>query len=71
MTSRRNVRRRGEPRRPRLSHWRADGQVKTRYASEQEANRAAFGYRLEHGSDLLAYVCSFCQGWHLGNQPEG
>ena len=71
MTSRRRVRRRDEPRRTRLSHWRADGQIKTRYVTEDEANRAAFAYRLEHGTDLLAYGCSFCGGWHLGNQSDG
>ena len=64
------MRRREEPRRTRLSHWRADGAPKARYASEAEANRAAFGYRLEHGADLVAYSCSFCGGFHLGTQPE-
>jgi hypothetical protein len=54
-----------------LPHWRADGQPKTRYGSEQEANRAAFGYRLEHGVDLAAYKCEICGGWHLGNNPDG
>ena len=54
----------------RLSHWRADGVVKTRYPSEQEANRASFAYRLEHGTDHFAYKCSFCHGWHLGNGPD-
>ncbi|MGA2037362.1 MAG: hypothetical protein ABSH04_07255 [Acidimicrobiales bacterium] len=66
MASRRRLRRREEPRRTRLSHWRADGQAKVRYPSEAEANRAAFGYRLEHGSDLPPYRCEFCGGWHLG-----
>ena len=70
MTSRRHLRRRDAPRRTRLSHWRADGGAKTRYRSEAEANRAALGYRLEHGTDLLAYSCSFCGGWHLGNQLD-
>ena len=58
------------PKRPRLAHWRADGEAKVRFASEQEANRAAFGYRLEHGSDLAAYQCTFCGGWHLGSTPD-
>ncbi len=51
---------------PRLSHWRSDGTVKVRYVSEADANRAALGYRLEHGQDLDAYRCEFCAGWHLG-----
>ena len=42
MASRRRVRRRRRPRPVRLPHWRADGQPKTRFRSEHEANRAAF-----------------------------
>ena len=68
--SRRRLRRRDSPRRTRLSHWRADGGTKTRYRSEDEANRAAFAHRLEHGTDLFAYRCEFCGGWHLGNPSE-
>jgi hypothetical protein len=52
--------------RVRLSHWRADGQPKARYSSEQDANRATLQYRLDHGVDLGAYTCEFCGGWHLG-----
>jgi hypothetical protein len=70
VASRRNVRRRETPRRTRLSHWRADGQPKVRYASEADANRAAFGYRLDHGAELLPYKCEFCGGWHLGTTPD-
>jgi len=66
MASRRRVRRAAEPRRPRLSHWRADGQPKVRYRSEADANRAALQYRLEHANDLGAYACDMCGGWHLG-----
>jgi hypothetical protein len=66
VASRRRLRRREGPRRTLLSHWRADGKAKVRYASETEANRASFGHRLEHGSDLLPYRCEFCGGWHLG-----
>ena len=70
MASRR--RRRQPPPRPvRLPHWRADGQPKARFGSEQEANRAAFGYRLDHGVDLSAYHCEICCGWHLGTSPDG
>ncbi|MHB8594895.1 MAG: hypothetical protein ACYDB3_11300 [Acidimicrobiales bacterium] len=68
MASRRRARHQGAAHRVRLSHWRADGVAKTRYRTEDEANRAAFQYRLEHGVDLGAYACEFCGGWHLGNQ---
>jgi len=71
MASRRRRRRQAAPNRARLPHWRADGQPKTRFGSEQEANRAAFGYRLDHGADLAAYACEICGGWHLGNSPDG
>jgi len=70
MASRRRLRRRSSPSQVRLPHWRADGQPKTRFRSEDEANKAAFGYRLEHGVDLVAYPCDMCNGWHLGNSPE-
>jgi hypothetical protein len=70
MASRRRLRRQTASRQTRLPHWRADGQPKTRYRSEEEANRAAFGYRLDHGVDLGAYACEICGGWHLGNNPE-
>lgn len=68
MASRRRARRRDEPRRVRLSHWRSDGAPKTRFASQADAERAAFGYRLEHGAELITYQCEFCSGWHLGNE---
>lgn len=67
MASRRRKRRAAEPRRTRLSHWRADGAAKTRFPSEAEANRACLQARLDHGVDLHAYLCEFCGGWHLGN----
>ncbi len=53
----------------RLPHWRADGTAKTRFAAEGDANRAALAARLEHGSDLVAYHCELCGGWHLGGSP--
>ena len=49
-------------------HWRADGQAKTRFPSQDEANRSAFLLRLELGVDLDPYECRFCRGWHLGNR---
>lgn len=67
MASRRHARRRDAPRRVRLSHWRADGGPKARFADQAEAERAALQSRLEHGVDLLTYQCEFCGGWHLGN----
>ena len=69
MAPRRRRARALSPGRPRLAHWRADGQPKARFVSEEEANRAAFGFRLEHGTELAAYPCSFCGGWHLGTSP--
>lgn len=62
----------GEPRRPEdlgrtsRSHFRADGAPKTRFGSEADANRFALQVRLEHGTDLAAYRCELCGGWHLG-----
>jgi hypothetical protein len=70
MASRRRQRRQGAARPVRLPHWRADGQPKTRFGSEQEANRAAFSGRLDHGVDLVAYACDMCGGWHLGSAPD-
>ena len=52
----------------RLSHWRADGGVKTRYGSQADAERAALQYRLEQGTELGSYNCEFCGGWHLGSR---
>ena len=70
MASRRRARRMTEPRRTRLSHWRADGEPKTRFRSQADANRACLQARLDHGVDLGAYLCEFCDGWHLGNSAD-
>jgi len=70
VASRRRQRRQQEPRRARLSHWRADGSPKTRFATEAEANRVALQVRLEHGHDLGTYRCAFCGGWHLGSTGD-
>ena len=51
-------------------HWRADGQPKTRFPSQDEANRSALRLRLEAGADLDPYRCGFCGGWHLGNRGD-
>ncbi len=51
-------------------HWRVDGQPKTRFATQDEANRSSLQRRLEEGADLDPYQCSFCGGWHLGNRRE-
>jgi hypothetical protein len=50
-------------------HWRADGQPKSRFSSQAEANRSSLRLRLEEGADLDPYQCQFCGGWHLGNRP--
>lgn len=68
--ARKHARRGGPPRRTRLSHWRADMTPKTRFASEDDANRAAFQARLDHGRELTCYQCEFCGGWHLAGVPE-
>jgi hypothetical protein len=52
-------------------HWRSDGQPKTRFPSEDEANRSALRLRLEAGADLDPYRCELCHGWHLGNRARG
>ena len=51
-------------------HWRADGRPKTRFASQDEANRASLRLRLDQGADLDPYRCGFCGGWHLGNRAR-
>lgn len=66
MASRRRLRRREAPRRLPAAHTRADGTPKARFGSEADANRAAFQARLDHGTELVAYPCPYCQGWHLG-----
>jgi hypothetical protein len=49
-------------------HWREDGTPKSRFADEDDANRASLRLRLEEGADLDPYRCSFCHGWHLGSR---
>jgi hypothetical protein len=51
-------------------HWRADGQEKARFRTEDEANRSAMQRRLESGADLNPYCCDWCGGWHLGNRGD-
>jgi hypothetical protein len=55
----------------RRDHWRADGQPKSRFATQAEANRWTLQMRLEEGADLDPYPCSFCAGWHVGSRPSG
>lgn len=52
-------------------HFRADGTPKARFDTVDDANRVAFGARLESGADLDPYLCGFCRGWHLGNPGRG
>jgi hypothetical protein len=47
-------------------HWRADGNPKVRFPTQDAANRSALRLRLEEGADLDPYSCQFCGGWHLG-----
>ncbi len=49
-------------------HWRTDGRPKTRFATQDEANRSSLQIRLEQGADLDPYECRLCGGWHLGNR---
>jgi hypothetical protein len=51
-------------------HWRSDGQPKSRFATQDEANRSSLQARLERGADLDPYRCGFCGGWHLGNRSD-
>ena len=51
-------------------HWRADGQPKTRFPTQAEANRSSLRLRLEEGADLNPYRCRYCDGWHLGNRKS-
>lgn len=53
------------------SHWRADGLMKTSYATQSDALTAAFVRRQESGVELNVYRCDVCSGWHMGNPPGG
>jgi hypothetical protein len=54
----------------RREHWRSDGAPKVAFGSADEANRAAFQARLEHGVDLDPYTCGICHRWHLANRRD-
>jgi anti-sigma factor ChrR (cupin superfamily) len=49
-------------------HWRADGQPKSRFPTQADANRSSLRLRLEEGIDLDPYECRYCGGWHLGSR---
>lgn len=70
VAGRRRQRGEGPPRRPRLAHFRADGAPKTRFARQEDAERAALQARLEHGTNLHSYRCEMCGGWHLGSRED-
>jgi hypothetical protein len=70
MASRRRLRRRAEPRRARVGHFRADGTPKTRFSSQADAERAALQARLDHGTTVGSYACEMCGGWHLGTRED-
>lgn len=59
-----------DPGQERREHWRSDGQPKTRFANQEDANRASLRLRLEEGADLDPYRCGYCNGWHLGSRRE-
>lgn len=44
---------------------------KRRFASEREAEDAAYLIRMQGGDELLAYRCRFCRAWHLGHGRAG
>jgi hypothetical protein len=58
------------PDQERREHWRSDGQPKTRFATQADANRSSLRLRLEEGADLDPYQCGYCNGWHLGNRRD-
>lgn len=60
----------GQHREQRHDHWRADGQPKARFATQDSANRASLRLRLEEGADLGPYPCPYCGGWHLGSPRD-
>jgi hypothetical protein len=41
-----------------------DCRRKVRYATEREADDAAYRARME-GTQLAVYQCPWCNGWHL------
>jgi hypothetical protein len=47
-----------------------DCRRKTRYATEREAEDAAYRARMEKGVELRTYACPWCHGWHL-TRPRG
>jgi hypothetical protein len=67
---RRHTRKHPELKRLRGAHWRTDGTAKTRFPNQQEANRASLQVRLDHGTDVVAYECEYCGGWHLGTNES-
>ncbi len=50
------------------SHWRSDGRAKVRYASRDEALRAAGERQIDSGTDLQVYQCAYCEGWHMARR---
>lgn len=42
---------------------------KRRFATEREADDAAYRARME-GRSLGIYLCEWCGGWHLTSRPE-
>ncbi|GEM_PF-7047831 len=48
-----------------------DCRRKVRYATEREADDAAYRRRMEEGIRLAAYQCPWCGGWHLTRGGSG
>jgi hypothetical protein len=48
------------------SHWRSDGAAKVRYSNRAGAEVAAAERSRESGTELGAYACDYCGGWHMG-----
>jgi hypothetical protein len=67
---RRRPRAAADPDQERHEHWRSDGQPKTRFGNQEDANRSSLRLRLEEGADLDPYRCGYCGGWHLGNRRD-
>ena len=53
------------------SHWRKDGQPKSRYETRADALSAAQDRSRESGTPLSVYECPFCGGWHMGSRASG
>jgi hypothetical protein len=44
--------------------------TKRAFATEQEAEDAAYRHRMETGEAKQAYLCDFCRHWHIGSYGD-